>query len=116
MAANGMAFNEKKIVPYAMGGVINKPTLFQFANGGAGRLGLMGEAGPEAILPLRRGPNGKLGVEAQGSSVGNIVANVGAKGTTTEGNAPNANMLGKLIGKAVQAELVKQRRPGGLLS
>ena len=116
IAANGMAFNENKIVPYAMGGVVKNPTLFQFANGGAGRLGLMGEAGPEAILPLKRGADGKLGVVAQGGGVGNIVVNVDAKGTTTEGNGPNANMLGKLIGNAVQAELVKQRRPGGLLA
>ena len=116
LAANGMAFAQNKIVPYAMGGVVTKPTLFQFANGGAGRLGIMGEAGAEAILPLKRGADGKLGVEAQGGGVGNIVVNVDAKGTTTEGNAPNANMLGKLIGNAVQAELVKQRRPGGILA
>ena len=114
--ANGNVFAQNKIVPYAMGGVVKKPTLFQFADGGAGRLGIMGEAGAEAILPLKRGADGKLGVEAQGGGVGNIVVNVDAKGTTTEGNAPNANMLGKLIGNAVQAELVKQRRPGGILS
>jgi lambda family phage tail tape measure protein len=113
-SAKGNVFAQNKIVPYAMGGVVTKPTLFQFANGGAGRLGIMGEAGAEAILPLKRGANGKLGVEAQGG--GNIVVNVDAKGTTTEGNAPNANMLGKLIGNAVQAELVKQRRPGGILA
>ena len=115
-SANGNVFDQNKIVPYAMGGVVAKPTLFQFANGGAGRLGLMGEAGPEAILPLKRGADGKLGVEAQGGGVGNIVVNVDAKGTSTQGNAPNANMLGKLIGNAVQAELVKQRRPGGILA
>ena len=60
LAANGMAFAQNKIVPYAMGGIVKKPTLFQFANGGAGRLGIMGEAGAEAILPLKRGANGKL--------------------------------------------------------
>jgi lambda family phage tail tape measure protein len=40
--------------------VVNSPSLFKFANGGAGRLGLMGEAGPEAIMPLKRGRDGKL--------------------------------------------------------
>lgn len=114
--ANGNVFSQNKIVPYAMGGVVKKPTLFQFADGGAGRLGIMGEAGAEAILPLKRGADGKLGVQAQGGGIGSIVVNVDAKGTTTEGNGPNANMLGKLIGNAVQAELVKQRRPGGILS
>ena len=115
-AANGMAFAQNKIVPYAMGGVVKKPTLFQFANGGSGRLGLMGEAGPEAILPLRRGSDGKLGVEAHSGGVGNIVVNVDAKGSQAEGDEPRANMLGKLLGAAVQSELIKQKRPGGLLA
>jgi lambda family phage tail tape measure protein len=116
LAANGMAFAQNKIVPYAMGGVVKKPTLFQFANGGSGRLGLMGEAGPEAILPLRRGSDGKLGVEAHSGGVGNIVVNVDAKGSQAEGDEPRANMLGKLLGAAVQSELIKQKRPGGLLA
>jgi tape measure domain-containing protein len=54
-------------------GVYDKPTFFAFANGGAfggrNRLGVMGEAGPEAILPLKRGANGQLGVQA-GASMG----------------------------------------------
>ena len=114
--ANGAAFAKNKIVPYAMGGIVNKPTLFRYANGGAGRFGLMAEAGPEAIMPLRRGSNGKLGVEASGGGVGNVVVNVDAKGTTAQGDGPSANQLGKAIGAAVQAELIKQQRPGGLLS
>jgi len=62
--AKGNVFAKNKIVPYAMGGIVNKPTLFPIANGA----GLMGEAGPEAILPLRRGPDGRLGVENTGAS------------------------------------------------
>ena len=57
-AANGAVVSSSArngIVPYAKGGIVNKPTLFQYANGGSGRFGLMGEAGPEAIMPLRRG-------------------------------------------------------------
>jgi len=46
--------------------IVAKPTLFPFAKGGAFRLGLMGEAGPEAIIPLRRDPGGRLGVDASG--------------------------------------------------
>lgn len=47
--------------------IVNSPTLFKFARGGKMGTGLMGEAGPEAILPLRRGADGTLGVEASGS-------------------------------------------------
>ena len=116
VAANGMAFGKNKIVPYAKGGIVNKPTLFQYASGGAGRFGLMGEAGPEAIMPLRRGANGKLGVESSGTGMGNITVNVDASGSSVEGDASEAAQLGKMLGAAVQAELVKQKRPGGLLA
>ena len=115
MAANGMAFAKNKIVPYAKGGIVGKPTLFKYAEGGSGRFGLMGEAGPEAIMPLRRGRDGKLGVESSGS-VGNVVVNVNATGSKVQGDQPNAKALGSAIGAAVQAELIKQKRPGGLLS
>ena len=112
MNANGNVFAKNKIVPYAYGGVVNKPTLFPMANGA----GLMGEAGPEAIMPLRRGANGKLGVEASGSGVGDVVVNVDAAGSSVEGNGDQAAQLGKAIGIAVQQELIKQKRPGGLLT
>ncbi|HZM01046.1 MAG TPA: phage tail tape measure protein [Planctomycetota bacterium] len=49
------------IVPFAMGGVVSRPTMFAY---GSGELGIMGEAGPEAVMPLRRGRDGRLGVEA----------------------------------------------------
>ena len=56
-------------IPFAHGGtftnqIVSSPTLFKFARGGKMGTGLMGEAGPEAILPLRRGADGTLGVEA----------------------------------------------------
>ena len=115
IAGKGAAFARNNIVPYAMGGIVKKPTLFQYANGGSGRFGLMGEAGPEAIMPLRRGRDGKLGVEASGG-VGNVVVNVDASGSRVQGDQPNAKALGSAIGAAVQAEIVRQKRPGGLLS
>lgn len=68
VAKNGKVFNNGKVVPFARGGVVNKPTLFPMANGA----GLMGEAGPEAVMPLTR-KNGKLGVEASG---GQMVVNI----------------------------------------
>tara|TARA_Y100000004_G_scaffold120570_1_gene135530 strand:- start:2041 stop:4965 length:2925 start_codon:yes stop_codon:yes gene_type:complete len=116
VAANGMAFGKNKIVPYAKGGIVKKPTFFQYASGGYGNFGLMGEAGPEAIMPLRRGSNGKLGVEASGAGIGNITVNVDASGSSVEGDAAQSAQLGKAIGIAVKQELVKQKRPGGLLA
>lgn len=76
VAANGMAFDFGGVRKFADGGVftnsiVSNPTLFRFANGGA--LGLMGEAGPEAIMPLRRGPDGKLGVSGGSAGVTVIV-------------------------------------------
>lgn len=73
-SANGNAFGPSGVIPFARGGVVNSPTFFPFANGGSFRTGVMGEAGPEAILPLKRGAGGKLGVVASGS--GNVVVNV----------------------------------------
>ncbi len=104
-SAKGNVFAQNGIVPYAKGGYIGRPTM-----------ALMGEAGPEAVLPLRRGRGGRLGVETSGGGVGNVVVNVDAKGTAAQGDSPSANQLGKAIGAAVQAELIKQQRPGGLLS
>jgi len=111
--ANGNAFVDGKVQKYAYGGIVNRPTLFPMANGG---IGLMGEAGsPEAILPLRRGSNGKLGVQSTGSSIGNVVVNVDATNTTAQGNNGQAEMLGKMLAGAVQDELLRQQRPGGIL-
>ena len=66
-AANGAVLEAGRVKPYAQGGVVSRPTVFPMANGD---VGLMGEAGPEAIMPLKRGPNGRLGVEVnnQGSA------------------------------------------------
>ena len=80
--ANGNAFVNGKVEKYAYGGIVKKPTIFPMANG----MGLMGEAGAEAILPLRRGSNGKLGVQSTGGSIGNIVVNVDASGSSVEGD------------------------------
>lgn len=85
------------------------------ASGGTVRGGtsyLVGERGPELFTPNRSGsiaPNGSMG----GSTV---VVNVDASGTQVQGNNQNAKQLGQAIGAAVQAELIKQKRPGGLLA
>ena len=64
-AANGATF-ANGIAKFANGGIVSSPTLFKFADGGTTRTGLMGEAGPEAIMPLKRGSDGSLGVQASG--------------------------------------------------
>ena len=113
-SAMGNVFAKNKIVPYKMGGVVNRPSIFPMANGG---IGLMAEAGyPEAIMPLKRGRDGKLGVIATGGGVGNIVVNVDASGSSVEANETQSSELGRMLGAVVQAELIKQKRPGGLLS
>ena len=110
-SAMGNVFAKNKIVPYAKGGIIDRPTLMPLANGAA----LAGEAGAEAIMPLKRGRNGKLGVQASGG-IGNIVVNVDASGSSVEGNETQSAELGRMLGAVVQAELIRQKRPGGLLS
>ncbi len=67
--AKGNAFAPSGLVRFEKGGVVATPTLFRFANGAGFSPGLMGEAGPEAIMPLKRGRDGKLGVQGAGSTV-----------------------------------------------
>ncbi|MBN2630081.1 MAG: phage tail tape measure protein [Rhodobacteraceae bacterium] len=61
---DGGAFSQGRVMPFAKGGVVSSPTSFPM-RGGAG---LMGEAGPEAIMPLARGADGRLGVQASGGA------------------------------------------------
>lgn len=88
-----------------------------FAGGGrppVNKPSIVGERGPELFVPNTSGtiiPNGKFGGGAT-----NVVVNVDAKGTSASGDSGSAKQLGGLIGAAVQAELVKQQRPGGLLA
>jgi len=58
----GGSFTQGRVMPFANGGIVSGPTTFPMRSG----TGLMGEAGPEAIMPLTRGANGRLGVEASG--------------------------------------------------
>ena len=92
------------------------PNLMARAGGGsvmAGQGYLVGERGPELFMPGRSGgiaPTGSFG------GAGNIVVNVDAGGSNVQGDGAQANALGKAIGIAVQQELIKQKRPGGLLA
>ncbi len=70
--ANGGAFSQGRVMPFAKGGIVGAPTAFPMRGG----MGLMGEAGPEAIMPLARGPDGRLGVQAGGGRAVNVVMNI----------------------------------------
>lgn len=63
-SAHGNVFSGGRMMMYAAGGIVASPTIFPMARGA----GLMGEAGPEAVLPLKRGPDGRLGVAGGGAS------------------------------------------------
>ncbi|WP_341205151.1 phage tail tape measure protein [uncultured Sulfitobacter sp.] len=70
--ADGAAFSQGRVMPFAQGGIVSTATGF----GMRGGMGLMGEAGPEAIMPLARGPDGKLGVKGGASGGTTVVMNI----------------------------------------
>lgn len=71
--ADGAPFSQGRVMPFATGGIVSGATPF----GMRGGMGVMGEAGPEAIMPLARGPDGKLGVRgAGGGGGGTVVMNI----------------------------------------
>jgi len=75
---------------------------------------VVGEKGPELFVPKRSGtiiPNDKLG----GGGSTNISVNVDASGSSVQSDEQQGKELGRVISAAIQSELLKQRRPGGLL-
>ena len=70
--ADGAPFSQGRVMPFATGGVVSGTTPF----GMRGGMGIMGEAGPEAIMPLARGPDGKLGVRGGGGGSTTVVMNI----------------------------------------
>ncbi|AUQ54458.1 phage tail tape measure protein [Phaeobacter inhibens] len=70
--ADGAAFSQGRVMPFAKGGIVSGPVSFPMRGG----TGLMGEAGPEAILPLTRGADGALGVRSQGGRATSVVMNI----------------------------------------
>jgi len=118
--AKGGVYSSASLSKFS-GQVVSSPTTFAFAKGA----GLMGEAGPEAILPLRRGSDGRLGITAGGGAAGNggvavyVNVTVNNDGTTTEttsgASQDSANQLAGVVKELVVRELVNQQRPGGIL-
>ena len=104
----------------ALGAIFGGPfsKLPGFANGGrppVGRASIVGEKGPELFVPSSAGtiiPNNKIG----GGVTNNIVVNVDASGSNVEGNEQESRELGLVLSAAIQAQLVQEKRPGGLLA
>jgi len=100
---NPSAFNMPSLLPgRATGGSVT-----------GGQPYLVGERGPELFMPGRSG-----GIAPSGSFGGGptVVVNVDASGTSVQGNQPEGQALGRAVAAAVQAELIKQKRPGGILA
>lgn len=111
--ADGGAFSAgKQIQAYANGGVVGGPTYFPMSGG---KTGLMGEAGPEAIMPLKRGKGGKLGVSVEGGS-GSVVVNNNINVTGGSDPAAIRAEVAKLmpqITSATKSAVIDARRRGG---
>ena len=115
MRQQGVGVSANILGRHSVGTSAMQPNL-SFAEGGrppVGRASLVGERGPELFVPDRAGtiiPNHAMG----GST--NIVVNVDASGSSVEGDAEQSRELGRLISVAIQSELIKQKRPGGMLA
>lgn len=102
-------------------GIVRNPTMFAFAKGGAG---IMGEAGPEAIMPLTRAPDGSLGVRAVGAGGGQSVSSapqvyitIDGNGNTSTQTSPGLEQFGADVGRYVdqryKQNIMRDIRPGG---
>ncbi|MGH1356067.1 MAG: phage tail tape measure protein [Thalassovita sp.] len=93
--ADGGSFSQGRVMPFANGGVVNSPTYFPMRGG----TGLMGEAGPEAIMPLTRGTDGKLGVRSEGGGSTTVVMNISTP--DVEGFRRSQSQIAAQMGRAL---------------
>jgi len=101
--AKGGVFSHGNITPLARGGVVSRPTIFPMARG----MGLMGEAGPEAVMPLTRLPGGDLGVKSGGGNniKINIINNNGSDVSTQQSETSQGMQIDVMIDQAVAKKM-----------
>lgn len=115
--AKGAAFQAGGVTAFASGGVVNSPTMFPMRGG----VGLMGEAGAEAIMPLTRTSSGDLGVKAVGAgTVVNTSININVSGGTKEQNDDAGRKVSTAVKQAIDdtviSVILREKRPGGVLN
>ena len=116
--AKGAAFSAGGVTAFASGGVVNSPTMFPMRGG----VGLMGEAGSEAIMPLTRTSNGDLGVKAVGAG-STVIApqiTINVSGGTKEQNDDAGRKVSAAVKQAIDDSVIsvilREKRPGGVLN
>jgi hypothetical protein len=109
-SAKGNIFSGGNVVPFANGGVVSSPMTFPMTGG---KTGLMGEAGPEAIMPLKRGKGGKLGVVAENN--GNVVIhqNFNFSANGDESVKKIIAQAAPQIAQMTKTSIINDRRRGG---
>jgi len=108
--ADGGVISNGSVIPHAKGGVVGGPTYFPMSGG---RTGLMGEAGPEAIMPLKRGPDGKLGVESNGGGGATIVQNINISTGVQQTVRTEIKQLMPMIAESAKNAVLDGKRRGG---
>ena len=95
--ANGASFSQGRVQPFASGGIVDGPVTFPMRGG----TGLMGEAGPEAIMPLSRGADGKLGVRGGGGGNVSVVMNINTPDAQSVQRSQSqiAAQMGRVLGR-----------------
>lgn len=109
--ADGGVYSSPSLSAFS-GKVYNTPQLFKFAKGA----GVFAEAGPEAILPLKRGPNGQLGVQGNGMGGANVTVNIigaPAQPQVSQRNDGNGNTTIEVIFDTIKGALTKDIRSEG---
>lgn len=104
-SARGNAFSGGHVIPFARGGIVSGPTVFPMARG----MGLMGEAGPEAVMPLKRGADGRLGVSGGGM---NVTINNMAQGVDVVPRQTENGLTLDVVMRAVAQDI---QRGGGMI-